>query len=176
MFVADRRIPNCVHAKDQVEKAMGDEGRSRTETLEVMGLYQVLLSSGDWERWGALWADDGVLEFPFAPEGKAKAYQGRVAIVAYMREAAAAFEVSQVKSQRVHTMSDPAVACVELSISAVLRGADQPYEQSYVVFFEVSNRLIKRYREYWNPLSAIKAYGSMDEWMLHYPDGRGVDG
>ncbi|MYW00174.1 nuclear transport factor 2 family protein, partial [Streptomyces sp. SID3343] len=36
--------------------------------------------------WVGLWADDGVMEFPFAPDGRPARLEGREAIAAYMRD------------------------------------------------------------------------------------------
>lgn len=68
-------------------------------------------------------------------------------------------------------MTDPSVACVELSIRGTMAGSGAPYNQRYVVIFETQDGLIKHYREYWNPLVVMNAYGGLDAWLASYPDG-----
>jgi len=71
---------------------------------------------------------------------------------------------------------DPRVIIAELSISASLVGAISAYDQRYVVFIETGGGLIRHYREYWNPLVAVSAYGSMDAWLSRYPVLDAIDG
>ena len=63
---------------------MSDDNAIRQHTLSVVQSYLALLSQGRWNEWGDLWAEDSVLEFPYAPEGAVSRYVGRDAIVAYM--------------------------------------------------------------------------------------------
>ena len=143
----------------------------RTTTLQIVNDYQRLLREGSWEAWSQLWAEDGLLEFPYAPEGKPSTYQGRAAILAYMRSAAGGFSIDGIDSHKVHTMTDPSVACIELSIRGTMAGSGAPYNQRYVIIFETVDGKIKRYREYWNPLVVMNAYGGLDAWLASHPDG-----
>jgi uncharacterized protein len=143
----------------------------RAGTLQIVSDYQRLLREGSWDAWAQLWAEDGLLEFPYAPEGKPSTYQGRAAILAYMKAAAGGFTINSVEGHKVHTMTDPTVACVELSIAGTMSGSGAPYNQRYVIIFETVDGQIKHYREYWNPLVVMKAYGGLDAWLAAYPDG-----
>lgn len=42
----------------------------RAETLRLVSAYQSLLGQKRWDDWIALWAEDGELDFPFAPAGR----------------------------------------------------------------------------------------------------------
>jgi ketosteroid isomerase-like protein len=44
-----------------------------------------LLLDKDVPGWVGPWADDGVMEFPFAPEGRPERLAGKEAVAAYMR-------------------------------------------------------------------------------------------
>jgi uncharacterized protein len=141
----------------------------RAATLQIVSDYQRLLREGSWGAWAKLWAEDGLLEFPYAPEGKPSTYHGRAAILAYMKSAASGFSINSVEGYKVHTMTDPTVACVELSIKGTMSGSGAPYNQRYVIIFETVDGQIKHYREYWNPLVVMKAYGGLDAWLAAYP-------
>jgi len=140
-----------------------NEGR-RAATLKLMGAYQTLIGQGRWDDWIELWADDGVLEFPFAPAGRRRAYRGKADILAYMKHATGRIAADSVTAMRVFPMQDPDIGVVELSIKgrALVTGA--PYNQSFVFFFEVQDGKLRRYREYWNPLITIDAMGGRAVW------------
>ncbi|MGD0188991.1 MAG: nuclear transport factor 2 family protein [Roseiarcus sp.] len=144
---------------------MSDDETFRKQTLSIVDAYQFLMAQQRWDEWIELWAEDGTLEFPFAPAGRPKTYVGRAAILNYMRAAGGDFTIESVVSRQVHPMLDPRIVCGEMSINGRLNSTGAPYDQQYVVFFEIENGQIKRYREYWNPLVALVAYGGVEAWL-----------
>ena len=62
-------------------------------------------------------------------------------------------------------MLDPNKIVVELTINGHLKSNGATYNQQYVTFFEFESGKIKHYREYWNPIVSIDAYGGYEEWM-----------
>jgi uncharacterized protein len=140
-----------------------DEDR-RAETMRLMRDYQTLLGQGRLDEWIELWADDGVLEFPFAPAGRRRAYHGKTDILAYMKHATGRIAADSVEQMRISPMLDPGVAVVELSIKGRALANDAPYNQSFAIFFEVQDGKLRHHREYWNPLVTIDAFGGRDAW------------
>ena len=137
-----------------------DDDALRTRTLQIVAAYQSLLREGRWTEWAARWAEDAILEFPFAPAGRKPAYHGKTEILEYMRSAAGRIAIDSIERMRLFPMQDPEVAAVELAIKGRATTTNRPYNQSYVIFFEVQNGKLWRYREYWNPLVSIEAFGS----------------
>jgi hypothetical protein len=136
----------------------------RAATMKLMGDYQVLLGGGRFDEWIELWADDGVLEFPFGPTGRRRAYHGKADILAYMKHATGRVAADSVEQMRISPMLDPGMAVVELSTKGRALATGLPYNQSFVLFFEVENGKLRRYREYWNPLTTIDAMGGRETW------------
>jgi len=147
---------------------MRGEDDIRQATLALVSQYQALLGQGRWDDWIALWAEDGELDFPFAPAGRQRVYRGRAEILAYMKAASGKMIIEGVERARLFPAQDPAVAVAEFTIRghAVADGA--PYNQSYVLVFETEDGLLKRYREYWNPLVSIDAFGGRDAWTANF--------
>ena len=145
--------------------ASADDEDVGGRTLELARAYQTLLAEGRLDEWIALWHDDALLEFPFAPAGRPAAYRGKDEILEYMTHAAGRIATDAVEELRVHTASDPQVLIVELSTRGHLVESGAPYDQRYVCVFEARDGLLWRYREYWNPLVSIDAHGGFDEWM-----------
>lgn len=136
----------------------------RAETLKLLGDYQALLGQGRLAEWIELWAEDGVLEFPYAPAGRRRAYQGKADILAYMTHASGRVAADSVEQMRISPMLDPGMAVVELSFKGRALANDAPYNQSPVFIFEVRDGRMQRHREYWNPLVTIDAIGGRDAW------------
>jgi len=145
----------------------------RAATMKLMGDYQTLLGQGRLDEWADLWAEDGVLEFPFGPAGRRRAYKGRADILAYMKHATGRVAADSVAQMRISPMLDPGMAVVELSTQGHVIANGAPYNQSFVIFFEVQDGKLHRYREYWNPLITIDAIGSRDTWTsgFGFPEG-----
>lgn len=113
-----------------------------------------LLVKNDFEAWAGLFAQDAVMEFPYAPEGAPRRVEGRAAIAAYMRPFPEHMEVRELTDLVIHTTGDPRTAVVEFGSAGRAVATDEPFAMSYVVILTVENGLITRYRDYWNPLDA----------------------
>jgi ketosteroid isomerase-like protein len=76
--------------------------------------------------------------------------------------------VDSVSKLNISPMLDPNKIVIELAINGHLISNGATYNQLYVTFFEFESGKIKYYREYWNPIVSIEAYGSYEAWMkLH---------
>jgi len=141
-----------------------NDDERRAATLKLMSDYQALIGQGRFDEWIELWADDGVLEFPYAPAGRRRTYQGKADILAYMKHATGRVAADSVEQMRISPMLDPGMAVVELSFKGRVLADDAPYNQSLVIFFEVQDGKLRRHREYWNPLATIDAMGGREKW------------
>ncbi len=145
-------------------EASGTEA-TRRRTLELAQGYLALLSQGRLEEWIRLWHEEAVLEFPFAPLGRASAYVGKADILAYMRSTRGRISTDKVEEIRLHPSTDPTVLVVELVTRGHMVDSGVSYDQRYVSVFECRDGLIWRYREYWNPLVSIEAHGGLENWL-----------
>jgi len=147
------------------ENATDKTAELRKETLEKAQSYLKLLQAQDWDKWIKLWADDAVLEFPFAPKNRPSVYHGKQDILAYMSSTTRSIVVDSVAGLKISPMLDPNQLVIELSIQGHLISNGATYNQIYVTFFEFESGKIKHYKEYWNPLVSIEAHGSYEAWM-----------
>ncbi|MDR3513741.1 MAG: nuclear transport factor 2 family protein [Caulobacteraceae bacterium] len=150
----------------------------RAATLRLVGDYQTLIGQQRWDEWIALWAEDGVLDFPFAPAGRQRTYRGKGEILAYMSATPGRVAIDRVDQLRILPMQDPAIAVVEVTIKGHAPATGAPYDQTYVLFFETKAGKLWRYREYWNPLVSIDAMGGRETWAAGFgsPLASGRDG
>jgi len=147
------------------ENATDKTAELRKETLEKAQSYLKLLQAQDWDKWIKLWADDAVLEFPFAPKNRPSVYHGKQDILAYMSSTTRSIVVDSVAGLKISPMLDPNQLVIELTIQGHLISNGATYNQIYVTFFEFESGKIKHYKEYWNPLVSIEAHGSYEAWM-----------
>ncbi|GAA2265685.1 hypothetical protein GCM10010145_34780 [Streptomyces ruber] len=112
-----------------------------------------LLLEKDIPAWVGLWAEDGVAEFPFAPEGWPRRLDGREAVAAYMRNYPDHIDLHDFPDLTIHRTTDPEVIVVEMRGVGRLVRTDSPFDMTYVVVVTVRDGRITAYRDYWNPLA-----------------------
>jgi len=143
---------------------MASPDDERAATLALVAAYQTLLGQKNWSDWIELWAEDGELDFPFAPVGRKRNYRGKAEILNYMSATPGRVVIDAVDTVKLHPMHDPSAAVVELTVRGHVPTTGAAYNQSYVLFFETRGGKLWRYREYWNPLISIDAMGGREAW------------
>lgn len=139
----------------------------RASTLQLVGSYLALLAEKRWDEWIELWADDGELNFPFAPLGRKSVYRGRHEILGYMSDVGRVV-VDSVDTFALLPMQDPLAAAVEFTVKGHAPETGAPFNQTYVILFETKGGKIWRHREYWNPLVTIDALGGRETWTAGF--------
>ncbi|GGQ40043.1 MULTISPECIES: nuclear transport factor 2 family protein [Streptomyces] len=113
-----------------------------------------LLLEKDIAAWVDLWDADGVLEFPFAPEGLPSRLDGKAAVGAYMRHYPDHVDLHDFPDVKIHQTTVPETIVVEMRGVGRLVKTDTPYDMTYIAVVTVEGGLITSYRDYWNPLAA----------------------
>ena len=132
-----------------------DAARALDEHLALLG--------SDQQRWIDLFADDAVVEFPYATAlGLPDRFVGKEAIDRYFRGALESFREIAFRDARRYPTTDPDTALVEVHGSALIGPANKRYEQDYVMLARTRGGKIVLYREYWNPVPALEAFGGTD--------------
>jgi len=71
------------------------------QTLKKAQTYLELLQAQDWDKWINLWADDAILEFPFAPKNRPSIYRGKQDILSYMSSTTRSIVVDSVAELKI---------------------------------------------------------------------------
>ncbi|MFI9649314.1 nuclear transport factor 2 family protein [Streptomyces sp. NPDC052040] len=116
-----------------------------------------LLLDKDIPGWVALWAEDGVMEFPFAPDGWPGRLEGREAVAAYMAHYPDHIDLHDFPDLRIHQTTEPGTIVVEMRGTGRLVESDRPFDMTYIAVVTVRNGHITSYRDYWNPLAVLDA-------------------
>ncbi|MEV6166690.1 nuclear transport factor 2 family protein [Streptomyces sp. NPDC051954] len=120
-----------------------------------------LLLDKDIPAWLGLWADHGVMAFPFAPEGWPRRLEGRTAIADYMRDYSEHIDLHEFPSLEIHRTVDPRIIVVEMRGTGRVVQSGDPFDMTYIAVVTVEDGLITHYRDYWNPL-ALPQDGAAD--------------
>ncbi|GAA2469999.1 nuclear transport factor 2 family protein [Winogradskya humida] len=101
----------------------------------------------------ALYADDAVMEFPFAPPARPQRPDGRPAVEAYLAGYTDLLDIQRIHDVEVHETTDPAVIIGEFAASGLVVATGEPYTARYIAVLTIVDGRIRRYRDYWNPLA-----------------------
>ncbi|MET9351977.1 nuclear transport factor 2 family protein [Streptomyces sp. NPDC006617] len=115
-----------------------------------------LLLDKDIDAWVGLWADGGVAEFPFAPDGWPRRLEGREAVAAYMRHYPDHIDLHDFPELRIHETTDARTVVVEMRGVGRLVRTDAPFDMTYIVVVTVEDGRFTSYRDYWNPLAVLE--------------------
>ncbi|MFG2232684.1 nuclear transport factor 2 family protein [Streptomyces sp. NBC_01310] len=112
-----------------------------------------LLLEKDIPAWVELWDDNGVLEFPFAPEGWPVRLEGKTSVGTYMHHYPDHVDVHGFPEVTIHQTTDAETIVVEMRGVGRLVKTDSPFDMTYIAVVTVEDGLITSYRDYWNPLA-----------------------
>jgi ketosteroid isomerase-like protein len=134
-----------------------------TGALDVVDRAMDLLLAHDMAGFAGLWAVDGTMEFPFAPDGYPQRLDGRGVITEYLRDYTDHVDLRAITSRTVHQTIDPDVVVVEFEVDGSAVRTGRPYRMRYISVITVRDGEIAGYRDYWSPLAAAEALGGADE-------------
>ncbi|MFD9636597.1 nuclear transport factor 2 family protein [Streptomyces violascens] len=120
-----------------------------------------LLLDKDIAAWVDLWDDEGVFEFPFAPDGWPRRLEGKAAVRDYMRDYPDHIDLHDFPDVQIHQTDAPETIVVEMRGVGLLVRSNAPFYMSYIAVVSVTNGRITHYRDYWNPL-ALTQGGAAD--------------
>jgi ketosteroid isomerase-like protein len=104
-------------------------------------------------------ADDAVMELPFAPGKMERSYVGKPAIAGFQYFARDSFSEFAMTVDAIHETADPHVVIAEHRSDAVVAENGRPYRNRYVTFltFDDDGR-ITGWREYYDAGVVVRAF------------------
>jgi ketosteroid isomerase-like protein len=114
-----------------------------------------------------LFAEDGVMEYPFGIPGQLMTLDGQAAIREFFHSRGGLrdlFDMAEVTAV-VHETQDPEVVIVEIDHHGHSHIADGPYQMHALGIIRVRDGRIVHYRDYMNPLALAKLTGRMPELL-----------
>ncbi|MGC4875775.1 nuclear transport factor 2 family protein [Micromonospora sp. DT43] len=118
-----------------------------------------LLLAKDMAGFIALFAEDAVLELPFAPPGQPRRVAGRVELHEYLINYPALLDVREIHDRTVYETRNPEVIVVEFVASGFVVATNRPYELRYIAVLTIRDGQLAHYRDYWDPIAAQELLG-----------------
>lgn len=141
---------------------------------EVVERALELLLAQDMAAFADLWAEDGLIEFPFAPPGYPPRVEGRAAVREYLRGYPDLLDVREITDRVLHRGVDPDAVVVEFEAAGVVVATGRPYRMRYIAVVTVRDGEVVRYRDYWNPLAAAELMGGSEELTSAFSGSAGA--
>lgn len=138
---------------------------------ELVDRALALLLAKDMAAFAGLWAESGVLEFPFAPPGYPTRLEGRAAIEEYLRGYPDIVDMREITDKSIHRSVDPEVVIVEFAAAGLVVATGAPYQMRYIAVITVRDNKIQHYRDYWSPQAAAEMLGGADQLVTTFASG-----
>lgn len=123
-------------------------------SVEICHLAFNALTTRDMPAFFALFAEDAIIELPFAPPGWPKKLIGKEGLAEHLGNYPDHLEIREIAGLRIHETVDPEVVIVEYTILGVVSATQEPYESPYIQVMTAKEGKVVGYRDYWNPLLA----------------------
>jgi ketosteroid isomerase-like protein len=137
-----------------------DETKDKYTPTQLFTDHLTLIGK-DIQAWVNLFTEDAVIEFPYAATlGSPERLEGKSAIYNYMKDVPAQMQDLIFTNVLTYQTSNPNVLFAEVHGEATIVATGLHYQQDYVMRLETKDGKIIHYREYWNPIPAIEAWGS----------------
>ena len=111
----------------------------------------------------SLYAEDLVVEFPYAPRHHTQALRGRDAYIGFLTRVVQFFSGYQVGETRVYPTTETGLVVAEYPGSATSNETGKLYKQNYVAFFSIKDGKISHIREYYDPVKVLVATDEIPE-------------
>jgi uncharacterized protein len=121
--------------------------------------------AGEGVQFADLFAEDGVLTYPFAFPGQPAELRGRDAIRAFFADLGQARDLFVMEGVElvVRETNDPEVVVTEITHHGYSKAANAPYRHLALGVIRVRDGQIVRYDDYMNPISLARLLGRTSE-------------
>lgn len=139
------------------------ESNEPGEPGEVFRRLLDLMLVKDMDAVAELWAQDGIAEFPFAVGSSPRRLSGREEIRGYLAHYPDLMDMREVVALSVRRTDDPNTGIVEWTSAGRTVRTSEPYRLDYIVVLTLRDGLITLYRDFWSPVAAAQAAGTLPE-------------
>ncbi|MER5436377.1 nuclear transport factor 2 family protein [Streptomyces sp. NPDC002588] len=148
-----------------------------TRSQELKGLFRHsldLLAEARIEEWTDLFAEDGILEFPYPAWGVPSRMQGREALLAQMTMFREQLKV-EFSEPEFYSAGEDGLVIAAFTGECTLLATGNRYQQTYLSVVRFEQGRIALYRDFWNPWLVMEAAGGELAWKQFLPTARPVD-
>lgn len=132
----------------------------------------------DAELWEPLLHEDVVFEIPFADKTNIPGHiAGKAACLEYLREWYNLFADFSIYDMKVHRLEEPNAYVLEYRTKGFVAATAKPYSQNNIAIVRVKDHKVIFFREYWNPMHLLEAFGEGFNFQLNlnFMDVKSID-
>jgi uncharacterized protein len=126
----------------------GTGGTTAASPREVFARLSAGISAGRWDELAALYAEDAVVEQPFALPPAPPRLEGRATIDRHFRAAAAGPLELRARDVVVHETADPEVIIVEFDYEGLVTTTGRAFRVANIQLLRIRDGLIAETRDY----------------------------
>src|SRR4029077_16005334 len=142
----DRRTP----------QRKGNDMTTASSAREIFARSLDFISTGKVQEWVGLFAEDGILEFPFPLPGFPDRVEGTTALNEYMKVFPEQLKV-EFSEPVYYETADPGLLIAEFTSEGTALMTGKKFRQRYLSIVWINDGKIARYRDFWNPWVIIDA-------------------
>ena len=125
-------------------------------TADLAEQFLNALTTRDVDQVMPLWNEDGIMEFPFVPEGSPNRFEGLDAIRVTLASAFVQRPKMSFFDVKAYQAADPNLAFVEFKGDMTLQSG-APYNNTYIAKVEARDGKLIHFKEFFNPLVDLAA-------------------
>ncbi|MBE9137438.1 nuclear transport factor 2 family protein [Nodosilinea sp. LEGE 07088] len=130
------------------------------QTEQAVRAFLTSLETKDMDAFAAVWAEDAVQDMPYAPEGFPRRVEGRDNLIQhYGAWPEVSGEANFTNELVFYPMEDPTMVFAEWHGMVEIIPTGRIYDQRYGGLFRVVDGKIVLFREYFNPIVFVEAFG-----------------
>lgn len=135
---------------------MTTEQKTAGTTADVFRHVLDLLVQQDMESFVDMYAEDALMEYPFAheAEGWPTRLEGRAAIKGHVQNYTDFLRIEECKDLKIHETADPEVVVAEFVMAGIVTPTGAPYEVRYIEVVRIRSGRVIHWRDYWDPTVA----------------------
>jgi ketosteroid isomerase-like protein len=121
--------------------------------VQVLERRRQVLAAHDSDGFVELFADDAVIELPFAAPGMPARLDGKAAIREFSKAMdATPVRIDDIETVALHETTDPELVVIEIVGKGTVATTGQSFESPCIQVFRVRDGLIHLMRDYFNPV------------------------
>ena len=121
--------------------------------VQVLERRRQVLAARDIDAFIELFADDAVMELPFAPPGMPPRLEGQAAIREYSKRAESMpLRVDDIVTTALYETTDPELVVIEIVTKGTVTTTGQTFEAPCIQVFRIRDGQIHLMRDYFNPI------------------------
>jgi ketosteroid isomerase-like protein len=142
-----------------------------TQTSSARAVVERFLevsAAGAYDQLADLYAEDAVIEMPYAPPGMPRSSQGREEFRTRFQSVRGLWTIEKIDNVRIHQTADPEIVIAEFTIHRTVSATKQSFASDYVLVMTIRDGLITHSRDYADPVASARAFGRLDELVAAY--------